>query len=732
MKLKLKKYISSVKNFCRKRYDRIYHYLHKEYSDTQKGVTLICKWIGSVVSAAILTAGSTERIPWIFVMVPAILIVYGIISCVTWLLHISRQIIGGYKTSTIAAAAVLMMSLYRAMRYGDTTKTASGIAAAVITLSVMIFARNAAALLKRRRTPLIVIACALSCICNIIICILLFGEGFPDKHMKDYAALGRHPLYSKRVEAANEFTVNTVTYGVEENDCIKTHTVDLHRYTSYEGKITEKIRDSYWGHTLSSVPVKGEIWYPEEKENCPVLFIIHGNHTMVTPSYLGYEYLGKYLASNGYVVVSVDQSMMNGYIDGGLIGENDARAILLLENIKSVLHMSQKEKGALYNKIDRNNIAIAGHSRGGEAVAAAALLNNYSVYPDNGTIRLNYHYDIKTVIAISPTCDQYKPGGRKVELQDVNYFLIHGSNDMDVSEFLGMKQYQNVSFSGKGDYRKAYLYVIGANHGQFNTKWGRYDTGYPDALFLNTAPLISGKDQRDILKKFVKVCLDVTLTGDRANEDFLQDCTDYRENLPATVYVQGYQNSGFQAICNYEEDNVIDQGTIDNSRVDGTNIIWHEVYTQFTDITEKTRGNRDNYAVRLNWNETRKASYTINVKDTPVDLSGYQYFQFDVVDIMDSAVKENNYHPLDFTIAITKEDGSTKSYRLSEYHMIYPPIEVCLSKVDYLFGNFVYKHHFQTVRIPLDMDVQKITQIQFQFDQSDEGVIMLDNIGLSD
>jgi hypothetical protein len=75
---------------------------------------------------------------------------------------------------------------------------------------------------------------------------------------------------------------------------------------------------------------------PAEKYDCPVVFIIHGNHNLTTESYEGYAYLGEYLASHGYVTVSVDSNACNGCVFGGLAGENDGRAVLLLNNIEQL------------------------------------------------------------------------------------------------------------------------------------------------------------------------------------------------------------------------------------------------------------------------------------------------------------------------------------------------------------------------------------------------------------
>ena len=49
------------------------------------------------------------------------------------------------------------------------------------------------------------------------------------------------------------------------------------------------------------------------------VFIAHGNHEITTESYLGYDYLGRYLASHGYVMVSVDQNACNHIANDCLI-----------------------------------------------------------------------------------------------------------------------------------------------------------------------------------------------------------------------------------------------------------------------------------------------------------------------------------------------------------------------------------------------------------------------------
>ena len=43
----------------------------------------------------------------------------------------------------------------------------------------------------------------------------------------------------------------------------------------------------------------------------PLVLIVHGNHLMNDYSDPGYEYLGRSLASKGYIFVSVDENFLN-------------------------------------------------------------------------------------------------------------------------------------------------------------------------------------------------------------------------------------------------------------------------------------------------------------------------------------------------------------------------------------------------------------------------------------
>ena len=167
-----------------------------------------------------------------------------------------------------------------------------------------------------------------------------------------------------------------MTYGPDGGTDMTTRTVDLSPYVAKEKKWHRIYRSFFTKHTRKDAPIAGKIWFPKEAENCPVVFMAHGNHSITAESYRGYDYLGEYLASHGYVFVSVDENILNERS-----GENDARAVLLLENIGEILEKNGDESQPVYSKIDEDNIALMGHSRGGEMIADAYLFNEYDAYP---------------------------------------------------------------------------------------------------------------------------------------------------------------------------------------------------------------------------------------------------------------------------------------------------------------------------------------------------------------
>ena len=581
-------------------------------------------------------------------------------------------------------------------------------------------------LVKRRHTLIGGIHFVLGCVIWCVFLAFLFGQGFLDDYISDYLKNNIYVTQADEVAgfadycARGEYTPACVTYGPDGGTDMTTGTVDLSPYVAKEKKWHRIYRSFFTKHTRKDAPVAGKIWFPKEAENCPVVFMAHGNHSITAESYLGYDYLGEYLASHGYVFVSVDENILN---EGS--GENDARAVLLLENIGEILKKNGDDSQPIYGKLDEQNIALMGHSRGGEMIADAYLFNEYDAYPSNGMFMFDYHYKIRALIAVAPSVNQYLPAGHETELSDIDYLVLQGANDQDISVFLGNEQYENVSFSKDGYYIASSLYIAGANHGQFNTEWGEYDIGRPFSLWLNVKNFITAEEQQEILKIASLVFLDKSLKGNDTYADFLTDYAKYATYLPKTLYVQQYETSDISFITDYEEDS--DLETAPGGSISAEHFtMWTEEELAYSEFA---MGKRENHAVRLKWKETEAAYYEIAL-DEPMAM-GEGGICFDAMDLREEAESE----PMDFSVVLTDIHGNCAVSSVSDSVILYPAFPVKLSKIQYLTGKNEYKRQLQTVHITADQfadengfDKEQIKSIRFVFDRLENGAVNLDNI----
>lgn len=578
-------------------------------------------------------------------------------------------------------------------------------------------------LVKRRHTLFSGIHFAVGCI---VWCAFLFGQGFSDRYISDYLKKNIYVTQAGEVAgfadycAKGAYTPVCLTYGPDGGTDMTTRTVDLSPYVAKEKKWHRIYRSFFTKHTRKDAPIAGKIWFPKEAENCPVVFMAHGNHSITAESYRGYDYLGEYLASHGYVFVSVDENILNERS-----GENDARAVLLLENIGEILEKNGDESQPVYSKIDEDNIALMGHSRGGEMIADAYLFNEYDAYPSNGMFTFDYHYRIRALIAVAPSVSQYLPAGHETELSDVDYLVLQGANDQDISVFLGNEQYENVSFSKDGSYIASSLYIAGANHGQFNTEWGEYDIGRPFSLWLNVKNFITAEDQQEILKIASLVFLDKSLKEKDTYADFLTDYAKYAEYLPETLYVQQYETSDALFITDYEEDSDLETAPCGS--------VSAEHFTMWTEEeladSESAMGKRENHAVRLKWKDTKAAYYEIAL-DEPMAM-GEGGICFDAMDLREKAENE----PMDFSVVLTDIHGNRAVSTLCDSTILYPAFPVKLSKLQYITGKNEYKRQLQTVHITEKQfteengfDRSQIRSVRFAFDRIENGAVNMDNI----
>ncbi|HVT40048.1 MAG TPA: hypothetical protein VHE78_13460 [Gemmatimonadaceae bacterium] len=399
---------------------------------------------------------------------------------------------------------------------------------------------------------------------------------------------------------------------------IRTRTVDVSPYATV-GPQQVADRKKWWGFDMKKVPLNGRVWYPEGDGPFPLVLVVHGNHNPEDFSDPGYGYLGELLASRGFILVSVDENFING-----LSGENDGRAWLMLKHLEQWKHFNDSAGSPFHHRVDMNNIAVMGHSRGGEAAPLTAAFNRLKYYPDDAKEKFNFGYSIKAVVAIAPVDGQYKAASQYTPLENVNYLVIHGSHDGDVTNFNGLRQYERLRFTDGKPWFKSAMFMYRANHGQWNTVWGNKDNGPRSGRFLDLRALIEPEAQRQFAKVVISAFLEATLHGKREYLPLFRDHRTAGAWLPKTMYTTRFGESGYHPLAEYDEDIDLTTGTTHGVVLAGDSLAtWKENVLPF-----RGRGGEDqkHNAVWLGWNnhiagtDTTKlgkpASYSITLPDS--------------------------------------------------------------------------------------------------------------------
>jgi len=584
-----------------------------------------------------------------------------------------------------------------------------------------------------------------------------------------------NPLNAPNPSEPGDYGVRVIYYGTEggnprrpeyNNPTISTPTADASRFFKDFKGWRRKLREKYWGYGMDELPLNATVWLPDGPGPFPLALIVHGNHGMAEFSDPGYQYLGELLASRGFILASVDENFINSGLFHDPPKQQAVRGWLLLEHLKLWHGWSQDENNPFGVEIDFEQIALMGHSRGGEAAATAALFNKLSHYPDDAKIRFDYNFPIRSVVAIAPADGQYKPAGQWRVIEDVNYFTIQGANDADVFFFAGSYQWDRVRFTGS-DWFKSELYIYRANHGQFNTVWGRRDFSYPLGWLLNVKPLLDPEDQRLIAKIYITAFLEATLQDRREYIPLFRDYRTIKDWLPETFYVNRYEDGEYKLVAGFDEDPNLITCSLPGGKIESTDLsIWREGRIPFR------RGNREHNGVFLGWNRLNeegeedpeiRPAYSITLPDnaaTDWNLTAESVLTFSIAALdeeapllkekeekkeseknqKDEAAEEEKAEAPDFTVELELYDGTVAARPLSDFGNILPPLEVRFTKLAFLDSEFYQKDSepvFQTISIPLSafsgengFDMGHLNAIRLQFNLTRAGVILLSEIGI--
>jgi dienelactone hydrolase len=602
------------------------------------------------------------------------------------------------------------------------------------------------------KRPISIVVMILTLACNAYWITALQDAGFDTTVpvTEEYWNQEPPPVHVDDPSCPGPYRVRGLTYGsgtdqrrpeYGSNVTLKTTSVDATPFFDQSTGFFNFVRKLYWGFNSKNYPLNARVWYPDAAGPFPLVLIVHGNHLMSHFSDAGYDYLGKLLASRGLILASVDENFLNlSWIQDYEQSEVFARGWLLLKHLEQWRKWNDSEGNPFSKKVDMNNIALIGHSRGGAAVAVAAAINRLKRFHGDGKQEFNFNFSIKGVVQIAPN-DPYSPEKDvPIRLENTNYLILQGGYDQDMSWFLGNRVYNRVRFTDGKYHFKSALYIYRANHGQFNTSWGREDYPAPMSWLLDLKPIMRGDDQRKIAGLYISTFLESTLLDNRKYMPFLKDYRNAREYVPQEYYVNQFEDSSFRYAANYEEDYDITTASVKGGSIQGKNLkLWNENALSFRD---EGGSSQHTLGVYLGWDRKdtlykgRTAEYDILLGESAgksLRLQEAKNFIFSVCN------NRNDIDTLDFSIElISKKDSATLSLRhncilppplktsLTKWPFIYAlakgkPVERVLQLVEIRLTDFV--HENQRLR------PGELTEIRFIFDRSDVGEIFVSRVG---
>lgn len=540
-------------------------------------------------------------------------------------------------------------------------------------------------------------------------------------------------------------------------------------------------RNEYWGFKPDSFPLNARVWYPDGEGPFPLVLVAHGNHNMKDFSDPGYGYLGELLASRGIILASLDMNFVNG----SARRENDARGWLFLKHFQAWRDFTESEDNPLFRMVDWENLAVMGHSRGGEAVGHAAAFNRLTHYPDDANLTFDFGFDIKSVIAIAPVDGQYLPADQRVPVENVNYFTFHGTHDGDVTTFHGLRQYGRVRFTDDNDWFKVAVYVHRANHGQWNTVWGAQDNGPRSGRILDLRGLLDPEDQRRFAEIYVSAFLEATLKGDDRYLPIFRDHRVIGGWLPKTMYITRFHHSSFRPVATFEEDIDVTSGSVEGVVIGGDSLsTWREGVLKWRYRTQQSQSNtQENQAVWLGWNNKVRGKDTTEIGPPaayslalPTGLaSDWRLSGSSTLDLLLTATdatpgprkspeaqeegeeqeepsreeqeeeeekdeEEEDKPPIDLSVQLTDARGAQAKVPLSLYGAVRRPWKIRIMRRDDREFSGDFETVLQSFSIPLEdflrvnsrLDLSSLSEITFLFDVSEAGTVILDDVGFSD
>ena len=471
----------------------------------------------------------------------------------------------------------------------------------------------------------------------------------------------------------------------------------------------------------------------------PLVILAHGNHRVFSApgvrvnSFDGLEYLARHLASHGYVAASVDLDGMN--LPSRRDPAIEQRGLTILEHIAELETLNGSDP-QLQNRIDLNQIALIGHSRGGEGVVSAQASNVVPGGPSRA---------VRSIVSIAPT------DVLGLVQASVPYLVIYGSADNDVASGHPFQLYDRATQI------KSMIFIEGAIHNRFST-----NTDWLASLDSGDARMIGATEHLNLARAYTLGWLEMSIRGQRDHLPLFD-----RNGRPASVPGGNIFHQFQQVATQRSMIDDFEQGAFDlavplgpqlatraeRNRLNGA-VTVSGLATPDGLASARTEASlrrrelpffcHDTFGAMVAW---AAAGGTYTTAFAAGNISGFRVLSFRAAQRFGAAKNPNpaGLAPgasLDLTVRLTDAAGQVARVRAGTVAAIPFPWKRPIGPLAPAGegGPTLNKSALRTIRLPLaaftaangSLDLTRVVSITFDFDQRATGELAIDDIEFSD
>lgn len=491
-------------------------------------------------------------------------------------------------------------------------------------------------------------------------------------------------------------------------------------------------QDLVWNYGGDGVGnVDGRVWWPSSTcqsaggppNGLPLVVFLHGNGM----SHTDHDDILAHLARNGFVVASVSNGAHLG-------GSNEGRAREAISYLNA-LH-------AFWSYGDRltDDVAFAGHSRGGEAAITAARLLR-----DDPSL-MHEPYDVEAVLSIAPT-DGGGDGSDPREVLDgrmaEGFLQIYGSHDPDVRgvrredptvepERTAFALWDRAGTEGSieglltpaNNLTKSLVFVEGATH-----------RGFLDGCNVIAGGPIGCTAHRDLAKGYLNAFLRWRVRNESAFRPYFTGAAVPTKVRVAEVATQvQFRGNPVRVLDNFEQG-----GWATNTRGGGvaigagiSTIVEDELWQLEPTAPHDTAGLRVRWNGASSWIGWQLPAAAVPLVGEARDVGNYGYLSVRVAqDYLDPWNVPGQDQ--DFRVRLFTGSGWSSYVVASEHGRVPAPVPFLAHPYPYPAGDFT-KSALTTIRIPLSAfagaDLTDVRNVYLYFDAPGhtQGALLLDSL----